>query len=255
MKDLLAVKNGQAVVSSRQVAEHFGKEHKNVMVSIREILAAEKSATKMFYETTYQNRGKQYPEYLMNRDGFSLLAMGFTGKEAVQWKIKYINAFNEMETRLKGNPSAIQSQRAEAMLLNAKTRQSKAWLTIADKTDIPEYKHICQQKAAEALAGSPILPLESVKEKTFSATEVGKMYGVDKRTVGRIAKRNNLKTDQYGKWFYDKSPHSDKQVETFRYNQEGVAAIGRILDTAEITAAALHTEEEFNEKYCGGAEK
>ena len=56
----------------------------------------------MFYKTEYthpQNHQK-YPMYLMNRDGFSLLAMGFTGKEAVQWKLKYIAAFNAMEKQL-----------------------------------------------------------------------------------------------------------------------------------------------------------
>ena len=54
----------------------------------------------MFHPATFENRGKKYPMYLMNRDGFSLLAMGFTGKEAVQWKLKYIAAFNAMEKQL-----------------------------------------------------------------------------------------------------------------------------------------------------------
>lgn len=94
-------KEEMLVTSSRQIAEHFEKQHKDVMEKIRD-LAAENSATKnMFYETTYENRGKQYPEYLMNRDGFSLLAMGFTGKRALEWKLKYIQAFNEMEKELK----------------------------------------------------------------------------------------------------------------------------------------------------------
>jgi anti-repressor protein len=92
--------NGQVVVSSREVAEHFGKKHKNVIQSI-ENLAAENSVTKfMFYETTFENRGKQYPMYLMNRGGFSLLTFGFTGKEALEWKLKYIDAFNQMKQKL-----------------------------------------------------------------------------------------------------------------------------------------------------------
>lgn len=93
--------NGELVVSSRKVAEDFGKEHRNVLVNIRAILAAEKSATKFFHETTHEYRGQQFPEYLMNRDGFSLLVMGFTGKEALTWKLKYIEAFNAMEKKLK----------------------------------------------------------------------------------------------------------------------------------------------------------
>jgi hypothetical protein len=55
----------------------------------------------MFFETTYQaGTGKNYKEYIMNRDGFTLLAMGFTGADAMQWKIKYIQAFNSMEKQL-----------------------------------------------------------------------------------------------------------------------------------------------------------
>ena len=82
---VLSTKSGEPVASSRQVAENFGKEHKDILESIRQILAAENSATKsMFYETTFENRGKRYPMYLMNRDGFTLLAMGFTGKAALE---------------------------------------------------------------------------------------------------------------------------------------------------------------------------
>lgn len=98
---LVEVQNGQIVVSSKQVAEHFGKEHKHVLESIREILAVEKSATKFFVESTFENRGKEYPMLLMNRDGFTLLAMGFTGKKALEWKLKYIQAFNQMEEQIK----------------------------------------------------------------------------------------------------------------------------------------------------------
>ena len=93
--------NGELVVSSRQIAENFGKEHRHILESIRGILVAENSAAKFFYENTFENRGKQYPEFLMNRDGFCLLVMGFTGKEALTWKLKYIEAFNVMEKKLK----------------------------------------------------------------------------------------------------------------------------------------------------------
>ena len=103
MNELVMVENNQVVVSSRQVAENFGKQHKDVLESIRGILAAENSATKFFRESTFENRGKHYPEYIMNRDGFSLLVMGFTGKEAMTWKIRYIQAFNEMEAKIREN--------------------------------------------------------------------------------------------------------------------------------------------------------
>lgn len=99
--DLVEIKNNQVVVSSRRVAEHFSKYHKHVLESIREILSEENSANKFFQEVSYTYRGRVLPEYLMNRDGFSLLVMGFTGREALKWKIKYIEAFNAMEKALR----------------------------------------------------------------------------------------------------------------------------------------------------------
>lgn len=100
MSNLTILQDGQAVTTSRQVAENFGKEHKNILRDIDIIISRSELSREMFLESTYENRGKQYPEYIMNRDGFTLLAMGFTGSDAMQWKIKYMQAFNEMEKQL-----------------------------------------------------------------------------------------------------------------------------------------------------------
>ena len=100
--ELVKIENNQAVVSSRSIAEHFEKQHKNVVQSIKKLKAENSALTSMFYETSYKaGTGKNYKMYLMNRDGFSLLVMGFTGKRALEWKIKYIEAVNKMERQLK----------------------------------------------------------------------------------------------------------------------------------------------------------
>lgn len=100
--------DGQAVVTSRQIAEDFEKEHSSVVVRaienlIKELKGSRQNCTHLFIETEYQNeQNKQwYKEYLLTRDGFSLLVMGFTGPKALQWKLKYIEAFNKMEKALK----------------------------------------------------------------------------------------------------------------------------------------------------------
>lgn len=98
---ILSTQNGEPVASSRDVAERFGKEHKDVLRSIKNLTAQNCALLKMFHKTEYTTaQNKKATMYLMNRDGFSLLAMGFTGKEAVQWKLKYIEAFNQMEKQL-----------------------------------------------------------------------------------------------------------------------------------------------------------
>lgn len=79
---ILSTQNGEPVVSSREVAKNFGKEHKDVLKAINNLVAQNCAAKSMFHLSDFENRGKKYPMYLMNRDGFSLLAMGFTGKEA-----------------------------------------------------------------------------------------------------------------------------------------------------------------------------
>lgn len=99
---------GQPLTNSVLVAEKFGKVHKNVIQSIqRMIMTAENSAVlQMFVETTYRNeQNKEQPMYIMNRDGFTLLAMGFTGKKALQFKLDYIEAFNKMEKAIKETPA------------------------------------------------------------------------------------------------------------------------------------------------------
>ncbi|EOA5254988.1 hypothetical protein ACH4E2_004932, partial [Escherichia coli] len=79
-------------------------------------------------------------------------------------------------------------------------------------------------------AGFNVIPLPVLDEHHYSATEVGKQFGVTANKIGRIANTYMLKTEQYGKWFIDKSPYSDKQVESFRYNNRGVRKIEEILE-------------------------
>lgn len=98
--------NGDLTVSSRQVAEDFGKDHNSILKTINgenrngehingladNILESGNPLAKYFISNVYENRGKQYPEYKLTRDGFSLLVMGFTGSDALKWKLKYIEA-------------------------------------------------------------------------------------------------------------------------------------------------------------------
>lgn len=137
---ILSTQNGEPVASSRQIAESFGKEHKTVLRSIEELAAQNCAAKSMFYETTFENRGKQYPMYLMNRDGFSLLVMGFTGKAALEWKLKYIQAFNEMEKKLSTPQMPKLSKEMQALfLLDDRTQKQEQRLTALENTMTVDY--------------------------------------------------------------------------------------------------------------------
>jgi len=98
-------RDGILVTSSRDIAERFEKRHVDTIRAIEDIKkqGCTQNCADLFIETEYQNdQNKQrYKEYLLTRDGFSLLAMGFTGAKALKWKIKYIEAFNKMEEELR----------------------------------------------------------------------------------------------------------------------------------------------------------
>lgn len=101
----LIKKEEVSVVTSLDVAETFEKEHRNVLADIRNLLSGISSAefSALFYEGEYvAANGKKNPMYYMNRDGFTLLVMGYTGEKAMKFKLAYINQFNAMEKVLLG---------------------------------------------------------------------------------------------------------------------------------------------------------
>ena len=98
--------NGKEVlaVTSLQVAEHFGKEHKHVLRDIRIILEADEdgfSESNFGLSSYLTEQNKEMPMYVMSKDGFVLLVMGYTGPEAMRMKKAYIARFKEMEEQLR----------------------------------------------------------------------------------------------------------------------------------------------------------
>ena len=104
MTELVTVKSDKVVCNSLDVSERFEKRHADVVRRIENLVANDstQNCVECFKETHYKDEsGKRNKMYLMNRDGFAFLVMGFTGKKANEWKWKYINAFNQMESFIK----------------------------------------------------------------------------------------------------------------------------------------------------------
>lgn len=117
---ILSMRNGKPVVSSRQIAENFDKNHRDVLRAVDNLKEDVRNFAQMFFESTEADSyGREQRTYLMNRDGFTLLAMGFTGKAALEWKLKYIAAFNEMEKKLADQPQLTRSQLLATALIAA----------------------------------------------------------------------------------------------------------------------------------------
>ena len=127
-------------------------------------------------------------------------------------------------------PDAAQAKRTDAMDRDSRTRAAKLLLKIAERVEIPEYKAVCQAKAAEMVAGEMVIPLPVVDRRTYSAKEIGTRLGISANRVGKLANLYRLKTPTYGKLFYSKSEYSPKQVETWRYYAEVVPVLRNILE-------------------------
>ena len=233
MSDLVRINSNQVVTDSRSVAEHFGKQHNHVMRDIKNLLegVSKIGQTPMFHETTYVNEqnGQPYPMYLMNRDGFSLLVMGFTGAKALEWKLKYINAFNEMEKALKDQrvkqveQDKAKEMRAEAMLKNADSRRAKLLLEIAAASHIDGYKEMIMTKTANMLAGEPFLPMPKSGRERHDLGWYCERIGKGKNwasPLGKILKKNGIKKEQgvNGEYAEDHARGDiHKQVQNFEW--------------------------------------
>lgn len=149
--------NDQVLTSSVLVAETFGKNHRDVLDAVRELIkgCAEKSASPMFVETTYiheQNK-QEYPMFVMNRDGFTLLAMGFTGSKALGFKLEYIKAFNEMERQIKESQKPLSHLEILVQSAQALLEQSKRIDVVEQRLDEMEADRIIK---TEMLLSAPI---------------------------------------------------------------------------------------------------
>lgn len=135
---------GQPVVSSREVANNFEKEHSKVLRTIKEKIEVNPilASPKYFIESTYLDKSnRQSKEYLLTRDGFSFLVMGFTGAKADMWKLKYIEAFNKMEEKLKNlNPYTGISKELQAIFTIDKKQQQIEQNVNEVKQDLKNFK-------------------------------------------------------------------------------------------------------------------
>lgn len=130
------------------------------------------------------------------------------------------------------------TKRLAIMERNAKVREAALWAKLAEGSS-GTYQQVCKAYAANTLAEKDVVTLPKAETKTYTATEVGNMLNVSAHKIGRLANLHKLKTAEYGSWYHDKSKHSNKEVETFRYNAKAIDKFRQILhciDTDSETA-------------------
>lgn len=200
MSELINVQqvDGQLLVSSREIATNFEKQHKHVIEKIENTRAENSAIQEMFIESIYiASNGKTNKEFLITRDGFSLLVMGFTGSKAMNWKLRYIEAFNKMEQQLK-NPFSNMSKELQAILLVDKRQQEldNRITTIEDKMTVnyelaENLRSAINCRAVELLGGKDAEAYKKLNKKLYAA-----FYRDIKRTF-KVNSYKNLSVKNY----------------------------------------------------------
>lgn len=117
---------------------------------------------------------------------------------------------------------------AQTRVENVRIRKAQILERLAAQYD-GTYKQVLQAYATKELTGEFLLPLPKLERKTYSAAEIGAELGISAHKVGTLTNANGLKTDEYGKWFVDKSAHSSKEVQSFRYYDSIIPALRELL--------------------------
>ena len=219
-------KDGQAVTNSIKVAEKFGKEHKHVLESIRKLMTAENSAVlQMFEESTYVNeQNKTQPMYLMNRDGFTLLAMGFTGAKAMEFKIDYINAFNKMESKIKESLISLPNfeDPAEAAMAWAKEYREKKVLMVENKQLEEENIQLALENQ-ELKNDKNYLDLIMRSKALLTVSQIAQDYGMSGKAMNKQLAQMGIQYSINGQWilyakYKDCGYVSSKSIDIVRAN-------------------------------------
>lgn len=136
MNNLVIMKSKQALTTSLKVAETFEKKHQHVLRDIDSLKKDVSNFGHMFEETSIKDSyGREQRAYFMNRDGFTLLAMGYTGKKALQFKLKYIEAFNKMEKTIREQELPQTPEERLALTMEVTNRLDKRVTNVEEKVD------------------------------------------------------------------------------------------------------------------------
>lgn len=177
------VEDNKMVTNSRNIADVFGKRHDNVLRDIEALKKDILNFEEMFTEDTLPDTyGRKQKVYFINRDGFSLLAMGFTGSEATKWKLKYIEAFNKMET-----------------IVNSPEQVMARALKVADRTisETKERIKLLEEKIEEDKAHVNYVKVITASNDCILVRELAKLITQSGVPIGEIRLFTFLRDNHY----------------------------------------------------------
>lgn len=204
-------KDNQPLTNSLLVAETFGKEHRNVLRDIKNLIEGgvlKNEQTPMFEETTYMSeQNKQsYPLYVMNQDGFTLLAMGFNGKKAMEFKLKYIEAFNAMKKQIEQSKPSVPQNYLEALKSLVKAEEEKQQLALENKQKDETIITISKANVELGNKITEMLPKVSYYDRilqsnaTMTITQIAQDYGMSAIAMNKELESMRIQHKERGQW-------------------------------------------------------
>lgn len=242
----LASHETNVTMSSREIAELTGKKHADICRDIRVMLVEmyegnEKDYIRnadLLYLTNhgvscfhYDKSNPNAWEYLLDRYHSEILVTGYDVKR----RAAVIKRWYDLETgsySIKKSQSGLPEYRQARTLKMSVDAVTNLFELMPNLSD--EAKQCVAANIVNPIVGFEAVPLPVLEQKYYTAGEVGEMLEVSANKIGRIANKNGLKTEEFGKFFLDKSAHSSKQVEAFRYNENGISALRHIIHGKEV---------------------
>lgn len=217
----LQLLESKGTMTSLEIAEITGKEHYNVLRDIKDEISklGTERAELIFELSEYKDTtGRKLPMYVANIQG--ILQLGARYSADVRYKL--IEKVTKKET-VKTKRNIFESDLIDIEKDKIRLEKSKILKELSQSITNDKYKQTLQIYSANVLYDEPILALPEVNKKSYSANELSQLimneHGIkiSGNRIGRLTNEHNLKTDEYGYWALDKSRHSNKQVESFRY--------------------------------------
>lgn len=202
--------SNQPLTNSKLVAEVFGKNHKDVMKAIRNLTegsAQNCAVLEMFSESTYKNeQNKEQPMFIMNQDGFTLLAMGFNGKKAMEFKLKYIEAFNKMKKEIEVTKPSVPQNYLEALKSLVRAEEEKQQLALENKKQQEQIVTISKTNMELGSKITEMLPKVSYYDRilqsnaTMTVTQIAQDYGMSAVRLNKELESMRIQHKVRGQW-------------------------------------------------------
>ena len=214
----LQILQAKGTMTSLEIAEITGKEHYNIVRDIKDEISklGTERAELIFELSEYKDTtGRKLPMYIANVQG--ILQLGARYSADVRYRLI------EKVTKKEVSQNYVNNDLIDLEKDRIKLEKSKILKELSQTISNERYKETLAIYSANALYDKPILELPAAEKKSYSASELSQLimneHGIkiSGNRIGRLTNEHNLKTDEYGYWALDKSRHTNKQVESFRY--------------------------------------